>query len=55
MSEPVISGMNQTWLNIIETFFVLYTNCKNNRTERELSPRIKAFLNNIEGFDQEVW
>lgn len=46
MSESVISAMLQTWVKIILSFLVLYTNCKRPRTERALNSRIKAIFNN---------
>lgn len=53
MSEPVIDAVNQTWVNIIYSFLVVYTHCKRPQAGRGLNSRIKATLHNIEGFDLE--
>lgn len=49
MSEPIISAMNQTCMNILNGFLVMYIGCKRSRRSRGHSSRVKAINHNREG------
>lgn len=54
MSEPVIEAMHPTWIKIICSFLIVYTDCRRLRTGRGHNSRIKMIVNNLEGLDLDV-
>lgn len=53
MSSTVIDKIHTTWVNIIHSFLVVYTDCKRPRNSRGHSSRVQAIVRNIEGLDLE--
>ena len=51
MSSSVIEKFHATWVNIIHSFLVVYTNCKRPRHSRGHSSRVQAIIRNVEGLD----
>lgn len=51
MATTVVARFNKTWINIVQNFLAIQTNCKHIQESRDNMALLKSVKSNIDGFN----